>query len=58
MAKKALKATRKFGGKVYKKKATHKLKTAAKKSATAARSGKGSARVVKTKTGYTVYTRG
>lgn len=62
MAKKArsLSARRKFNGKSFTKKGSHKLKSAATKSAAAARKGGKDARVVKhTKPArYTVYTRG
>ncbi len=59
MAKTALKKTRKFAGKRYTKKASHRKKGNATKSAKAARAQGRSARVVKSKShGYTVYTRG
>lgn len=54
----ALKKTRKFGGKRYAKKATHKLKTSAKKSAVSARNKGKKARISKSKKGWTLYTRG
>jgi len=55
----ALKTTRKFGKKTYRKKGgTHRLKGAATKSAKTARNAGKKARVTKSKKGYTVYTRG
>jgi hypothetical protein len=54
---KPLKATRKFNGKAYRKKATHRLKSNAKKSARSTRSTGGRARVTKSKRGWTVYIR-
>lgn len=54
-----LKARRKFSGKVFTKKASHKKKTNANKSAKAARNAGKNARISKSKShGYTVYTRG
>jgi len=55
----ALKARRKFSGKSFSKKGSHKLKGSATKSAKAARKKGKCARVTKSKShGYTVYTRG
>ena len=54
-----LKTTRKFDGKSYRKKASHRLKSLATKSAKSARNAGKKARVTKSKShGYTVYTRG
>lgn len=53
-----LSGKRKFNGKVFTKKGTHKLKSNAKKSAASARKAKKMARIAKSKSGYTVYTRG
>ena len=53
-----LKSTRKFGGVNYKRKGNHGLKSAAKKSAASSRNAGKKARVVKNKSGYSVFTRG